>query len=227
MTAHDTGVTELLRRASDGLTPDVDRLVSGGITRGRSHRRRARIGTTVATLAVIGVVGGLAAVVPRLGGADSARDPGIATDATSVTPVPDSTASPDAFTVPAAEFPATVQEILGLTDVSPALQEPPYVVEDTTDIKNARFRVDGMMVHVLVFGGQPGRDVPDGVIGPDEEWTKDGVTARSDSARRNGYVISVVAYNAADSASSPALANEPVLSASQLRDVVTSDAWFE
>ena len=45
MPTDDTGVTELLRRASDGLTPDVDRLVSGGITRGRSRQRRARIGT--------------------------------------------------------------------------------------------------------------------------------------------------------------------------------------
>ena len=85
MTAHDTGVTELLRQASDGLTPDVDRLVSGGISRGRSRQRRARIGTAVASLVVIGVVGGLAAVVPRLDRADSARDPGIATDATSAT----------------------------------------------------------------------------------------------------------------------------------------------
>lgn len=80
MSTDDTGVTELLRRASDGLAPDVDRLVSGGIARGRSRRRRARIGTTVASLAVIGVVGGLAAVVPQLGGADDVRDPGVAAD---------------------------------------------------------------------------------------------------------------------------------------------------
>ena len=65
MSPHDSGVTELLRRASDDLAPDVDRLVSGGITRGRTRQRRARIGTTVASLAVIGVVGVLAAVVPR------------------------------------------------------------------------------------------------------------------------------------------------------------------
>ena len=88
MSTHDTGVTELLRRASDGLAPDVDRLVSGGITRGRSRQRRARIGTTVASLAVIGVVGALAAVVPQMDGADSARDPGIATDGTSATEAP-------------------------------------------------------------------------------------------------------------------------------------------
>ncbi len=71
MPTEDTGVTELLRRGSDGLTPDVDRLVSGGITRGRARQRRARIGTAVASLAVIGVIGTLAAVVPHLGDPDS------------------------------------------------------------------------------------------------------------------------------------------------------------
>lgn len=70
MPTDESGVTELLRRASDGLTPDVDRLVGGGITRGRARQRRARIGTTVASLAVIGVIGTLAAVVPQLGDPD-------------------------------------------------------------------------------------------------------------------------------------------------------------
>lgn len=94
MTQHDTGVTELLRRASDDLAPDVDRLVRGGITRGRSRQRRARIGTTVASLAVIGVVGALAAVVPQ-GGPDSTRDPGIATEGATATKSPSPPPDPD------------------------------------------------------------------------------------------------------------------------------------
>ncbi|MCP3420708.1 hypothetical protein [Nocardioides pinisoli] len=93
MPTEDTGVTELLRRASDGLTPDVDRLVSGGITRGRSRQRRARIGTAVASLAVIGVIGTLAAVVPHLGDPDSTSGD-VATEPTaSVSPSP--TPDPD------------------------------------------------------------------------------------------------------------------------------------
>src|SRR6478672_8071688 len=95
MSPHDSGVTELLRRASDDLTPDVDRLVRGGITRGRTRQRRARIGTTVASLAVIGVVGALAAVVPRLDDAGSARDRGVATEGPTATEVPSPTPSPD------------------------------------------------------------------------------------------------------------------------------------
>ena len=125
----DTGVTDLLRRASDDLTVDVDRLVSGGISRGRSRRRRARIGTTVASLAVIGVVGGLAVVVPQVGGADSAPDPGIATDGGGVvateTPTPTPTPDPDRpppadelrSLVPADEMARTIQTLTGATEV--------------------------------------------------------------------------------------------------------------
>ncbi|WP_165356907.1 hypothetical protein [Nocardioides zhouii] len=103
MSPHDSGVTDLLRRASDDLTPDVDRLVRGGISRGRSRQRRARIGTTVASLAVIGVVGGLAVVVPHLGGADSARDPGIGTEGASATEAPSPTPAPDPDRAPPAD----------------------------------------------------------------------------------------------------------------------------
>lgn len=123
----DTGVTDLLRRASDDLTVDVDRLVSGGISRGRTRRRRARIGTTVASLAVIGVVGGLAAVVPQLGGADSARDPGFATDAggavatATPSPAPDPDRPPPAEElrplVPTDEMARTIQALTGATEV--------------------------------------------------------------------------------------------------------------
>ena len=70
MTAPDHGVDLLLRRATDDLHPDVDLLVAGGITRGRSRQRRARIGTAVAAVGVFGVIGAAAAVVPRLGNPD-------------------------------------------------------------------------------------------------------------------------------------------------------------
>ena len=71
MTHPDHGVDLLLRRTADDLAlPDVDRLVAGGVSRGRARRRRARIGTTLASVAVIGVVG---ALVPHLGGAVETR----------------------------------------------------------------------------------------------------------------------------------------------------------
>ena len=85
------------------------------------RRRRARIGTTVASLAVIGVVGGLAVVVPRLGEADSARDPGIASDGPTATavepPTPEPTETPTGAParlrdIPAAQVPAVALSLL-------------------------------------------------------------------------------------------------------------------
>ena len=171
MSTHDTGVTELLRRASDGLAPDVDRLVSGGITRGRSRQRRARIGTTVASLAVIGVVGAVAAVVPHAGGADSARDPGVATDGTSATDAPSPTLAPDPDRAPPAdelrrlvapdEMASRVQALAGASRVdlfevdrsSADLQRTYYVIVDGAQV-SVRIRWYNNPL-VVEDGGEP------------------------------------------------------------------------
>lgn len=56
-------LTELLERDTAGLSPDVARLVDGGVARGRRSLRRARVGTALGAAAVLGVVGVGAAVV--------------------------------------------------------------------------------------------------------------------------------------------------------------------
>lgn len=236
MNTDNTGVTDLLIRASDDLNPDVDRLISGGLARGRSRQRRAQIGTTVASLAVIGVVGGLAAVVPQIGTDRTAGS--IATDGASATSTPEPTPTPPptlvTLAVPETEFPGTVGEILGLTNVSVVLPEPSGQDHSSEDIKGARFRVDGMLVMVVVHGGEVGGEVGDFLWSGDrstpntKSWSStDGVMARDASAWRDGYVITATAYNAAEDSDSPALAAEPVLSKAQLLEVVTSDVWFE
>jgi hypothetical protein len=196
------------------------------------HRRRL-VGAAVAA----GVA--LAFTIPALAGGalrpDIGPDPTtsrVASDGASATPTPaptpDPTPSSVVFSVPATEFPATVGEILKLTDVSPALRDLPDEVQDTDDIKSARFRVDGMLVQVIVLSGEVGEDAPVGNGSTSMKWSpSDGVLARTASVRRNGYAISVVAYNTAETANSPALAAEPVLSESQILKVVSSDLWFE
>ena len=74
MTTPDHGVDLLLRQTAQDLAlPDVDRLVAGGVTRGRTRRRRARVGTTFASVASRRRA---ALVVPQLGGdPQTARDP--------------------------------------------------------------------------------------------------------------------------------------------------------
>ena len=246
MSPHDSGVTELLRRASDDLTPDVDRLVRGGITRGRSRQRRARIGTTVASLAVIGVVGALAAVVPQLDGADSARDPGIATEGPSATETP--TAEPPPATTEraladfrAAQVPSIVNGIVG-TGLA-AEPRPTDTLADDNDEKIAYFPYDGMEAAVVVMFNQllsvarceevnadlggSCVELADGTVqltwGP---TLADGVTCQGVSAYRYGYVVSANSCNAATGKDSPPLAPQPPLSIEQLTQIATSEVWF-
>ncbi len=184
MSPSPDGVTELLRRASDDLTPDIDRLVSGGIARGRSRRRRARIGTTVASLAVIGVVGGLVAVVPPLGGSDSPRDPAIATDAASpatATPTPDPDVAPSADLlrplVPPAEMREVLRTLTGASqvrsvDVDESGKDLPRLYYATVDGAQVSFSIRWYNNPLVVEdGGQP--LAPSNVCepGPDQDCT--------------------------------------------------------
>jgi|SRR6476469_6844954 len=247
MSPHDSGVTELLRRASDDLTPDVDRLVRGGITRGRTRQRRARIGTTVASLAVIGVVGVLAAVVPQLDGADSARDPGIATEGPSATQTPIAEPPAPATTeraladFRAAEVPAIVNGIVG-TGLA-AGPRPADTIADDSDEKVAYFPYDGMEAAVVLQLNQlvsvarceeinahlDGSciELADGTVqltwGP---TLADGVTCQGIGAYRYGYLVSATSCNAATGKDSPQLAPQPPLSLEQLAQIASSEVWF-
>ena len=253
MTPDDTGVAELLRRASDDLTPDVDRLVNGGITRGRSRRRRARIGTTVASLAVIGVVGGLAAVVPRLDGADSAGDPSVATEGpsktTPETPAPEPTLAPtEASTaplrfreVPAAQVPEVALSLLQ-PPATVALGEPDVHL-DELDHRVVKVRLDGMVTEFGMTGPRSGssscesdaeslggscQELEDGALlllwGPADVG---GVTCQGAGVERSRYEVWATTCNAAERADSPPLADEPPLSVVQLGQIVANDYWFE
>ena len=251
MPHRDSGVTELLHRASDDLTPDVDRLVSGGIARGRTRQRRARIGTTVASLAVIGVVGGLAVVVPRLGSPDSARDPGIATDGASATQTPtqaptettpDATVPRDLAQIHAGQVPAIVNGLLGTTLATDARSTD--TVADEPDQKFVTFPYDGMhttvgMNNVL----EPSLDecqeearrlegscvrMPDGAV--QQRWgpvLADRVTCQGVSVYRHGYTVWATSCNAAEAKESEPLAARPPLDMDDLIAIAASEVWFE
>lgn len=244
MSPHDSGVTELLRRASDELTPDVDRLVRGGITRGRTRQRRARIGTTVASLAVIGVVGGLAAVVPHLGGADSARDLGFATDGATATDT--STARPSGplqlQDITAGQMVPIALAVLSAED--PGELAEPVVLSDEPGDRLVEFRFDGMVNDLgIQRGGTPSmsqcRDDADRVDGtcavlPDGgvllRWgpsLADGVTCHGANVQREGYNVWATSCNAAEAKDSPPLAPEPRFSMQQLVEMAASDVWFQ
>lgn len=165
----DRQTAHLLRHATTDLTPDVDRLVAHGVTRGRVQRRRRRVGTTLAAAAVIGVVGVAASVGPGLLGDDGpasgdigfADQPGPTGTAptvpatsipgeSSVPTVPPSTEQPvDArIAVAAADIPATVADLLGDDELGATLLDPPYGIKDGADDKIVHFLWDGALTTV-------------------------------------------------------------------------------
>lgn len=243
MSTHDSGVTDLLRRASDDLAPDVDRIVRGGITRGRTRQRRARIGTTIASLAVIGVVGGLAVVVPRLGDPDSARGPEIATDGATATSTPGPGAQLRLKDMGADQLPAIAISLLstGRTEVPNDV----VVLRDGADDKLVQFRTDGMVTDLGVeAGGSPSLSEcrandaerlggtcseldDDAVIllwGP---TLTDGVTCQGVNVQRSGFQVWATSCNAADAKDSPPLAPDPFFSLPELGEMAASEFWFE
>ena len=113
--------SQLLHDATDDLTADVDLIVRGGIARGRTIRRRRRVGTSLVAAAVVGVIGVAASVGPGLVGDDrTAIDPaGPAATASAATPsAPVTTDVPDAvvqvrdLAVTQAEIPAVFATIV-------------------------------------------------------------------------------------------------------------------
>lgn len=255
MSPSPDGVTELLRRASDDLAPDVDRLVSGGIARGRSRQRRARIGTTVASLAVIGVVGAAAAVVPHGGGPDSTSSE-VATEPTATetptdpaptdpTEAPTSTEGPPTslpveLAVSAADIPPTVERVLGIE----GRVTRPSVQRDERDDKFVQVLVDGMALDV---GLELAADVTRAPCEADARrldgtceavdnggwllaWGPtlgDGVTCTGVNLVRYGFEVWATSCNAAAGKESPTLAPAPPLDAAQLRTLVLTNEWFE
>jgi hypothetical protein len=256
MHTNDTGVTDLLRRASDGLTPDVNNLVSGGITRGRSRQRRARIGTTVASLAVIGVVGALAAAVPQLGDPDSARDTDVAGGGAIATRAPDPDRPPTAGELRPLVAPQrmadAIQLIIGADEVR--------AVEANQSGRDRLYRATVLQTEVtfrirwynspgvVADGGQPlapshicepspGVDcttLPDGsrLLREDvEPFVSSDVTATPTErsltlATADGWQIDVIAPNTGRQGGADIMWNEPMLTMAEMEALATSDEWF-
>ena len=253
MSPHDSGVTELLRRASDDLVPDVDRLVRGGITRGRSRQRRARIGTTVASLAVIGVVGALAAVVPQ-DDPDSAPDRSVATEPTA-TETPTRRRPRRRPRCPRrgrrracrSRWPCRLPRSRPRWSGSSGSREgsrQPSVQTDERDDKFVQLLVDGMALDV---GFQLAADVTRARCEADATrlggtceavdnggWLvtwgptlADGVTCTGVNLARYGFEVWATSCNAAVGKESATLAPAPPLDAAQLRALVSTNVWFE
>ncbi|MGZ6744014.1 MAG: hypothetical protein ACXVEC_14670 [Nocardioides sp.] len=243
MTQHHDPTT-LLEEASRDLQPDIDRLVAGGISRGRTLRRRQRVGTALAAMAVFGVISLAASLVPH--GGDQ-RTP-VAGDPTpsvtpSVSPSPTPASGPvTGVAVSAQEVPATVERLLGRQGAGPLRTAPPYGAVSEAQRLLAHFSWQGTLASVIVEGfAGDGRQACQQATGPTYvcttdaagdpvlQWgptTGDGVAAQGTTVWRDGFEVSALSYDAADGKSSTPLFAEPPLTRDDLMTLATSDAWF-
>jgi hypothetical protein len=256
MTAPDSGVDRIFRQATEHLHADVDRLVAGGVDRGRARRRRHLAGTAVAAVATIGVIGAGAAVVPQQG-PETARDVPVATGEGKATPSPSPTPTPPPSatptrptshlsepgepTVSAADIPQRVDELVPGHDVGEPLMQSPYGVVDTGSEKIVHFLVDGMLTTVIINRASASlaydcvdgstvecRTLADGtVVQVAAPTTGDQVTMQGVIAIRETWMVDVMSYNAVDGKDVAPVQPEPALSEEELVALATSDTWFE
>lgn len=250
MTDHDPGVTQLLRRATDDLQPDTDRLVAGGVARGRTLRRRRQVGTALASAAVVAIVGAGAASVPLLSGNEAgsqlatapSTSPPTATSTPTTTPTPSTTSPPPEarrLAVPADEIPGVVANLAPGHKVGAALTEPPYGLANKVDERVVHFRIDGMLASVVITRASQSlaydctdenvecHTLDDGtVVQLPAPSTADGVTMRGALAIGERWMVDVMSYNAADGKDAQPVQPEPALTEDELVTIATSNVWF-
>lgn len=242
--------SRLLRESTSGLTADVDDLVRGAVARGRTRRRRRRVGTTFAAAAVVGVIGIAASIGPGLLDQHASERTGVADTGT---PSPGPTSGPTTglttgpidrlITVAAADIPGIVAGLLPEGRLGETRTDPPYSLVDQRQQKVVHFMWEGTLTTFTIEradglagceaqagpGGGPRHCVVDGGIqfltwGP---TTADGVTAQGVSAFVHGYIVTAISYNAADGKDVETVTAQPPISMELLTMLATQDVWFE
>ena len=230
----DRAASGLLHAATDTLVPDVDRLVRGGVSRGRALRRRRRVGASLAALAAVVAVGVAVGVgTPLLGG--DAAPPEVADTQTD-----DVRATDRALAVTAADVPALVDEILGSEATAPVKGDPTYT-KDAAREKIKHFLYDGARATVIIEPAGltcPERVAMDaaeerldvrssceeqgGLTVLTSRERVDEVVTREASAWNHGYVVRALSTNA----DRRTVVEAPTLSQDELLALVTSERWF-
>ncbi|MBO9523402.1 MAG: hypothetical protein J7518_17875 [Nocardioidaceae bacterium] len=226
-------MTDLLERASDDLLPDVPALVAGGIARGRTLRRRRRLGIAAGALSGVAAVGVGALLVPSyVGGPPSA-------DEVPVTTQPAAPSAPGlparlTLTLPAGVGPARVTLIRSwgseaegfraaawtvtprggagagrvevLVERTSNPKAPKSCAEDPTPCSR---RPDGSYVSGFTAAEPLSGGGDSDIVGAHTSlWTPDGLH------------VTATAYNALGEKDTRATRKDPVLDQAQLADVV-------
>jgi hypothetical protein len=257
MNDNQPGVAELFRRATDDLGAPVADLVASGVTRGRALRRRRRVGTAVAAVAVFGVIGIMAAVVPSLIDQDASSGPDNVAAQPS-TPPPSVTREPEdevgivfdkpragapELAVAAADIPAAVAGIVGREGLGATRTDALYPLENERFQKVVHFYWEGTVTSLIIepvgvadptdcgnFApeGSACTTLANGKLATYFESTADQVTARGVTVwSGTGYRISVISYNAPGGKDVAPTMAQPPLTKSELEAIASSDAWYE
>jgi hypothetical protein len=252
---NENEMTDLLRRATRDLSPDVGALVAGGLQRGRVRQRRRRTATAVGAALATAVV---AVGVAQLAGEDASRGlqdvpadrPTTATAAPTPTSTPASTPAKPAtarLAVTTDQVPTTFASLVPGTVGTPDPKSGP----DAAPVVD--FQWNGYAVRVGLTpagyaGGSeddtPGErcaqsSAPDScrsLEGQDgsvvSTWTGvnppvDGGTSyrAAEVFRADGWDVLVMTYNG-PAREGPVSASEPPFTLTQLVRVASSDVWF-
>ena len=161
-TGRDDGrrASALFHGVTTDFAPDVDRLVQGGVARGRTLRRRRRVGTSLAAAAVVAILGAAAGVGSQLAGGDAGPSP----DRIADSPAPDRSDPPaptepqptepqptdrqpiDAsIAVAAADVPGLIGGLVPAVSVDETVRNRSTSFTDLPQEKNVEFFVDGTL----------------------------------------------------------------------------------
>ncbi|GAA1477051.1 hypothetical protein GCM10009623_14970 [Nocardioides aestuarii] len=236
--------------ATATLEPDVQGLVAGGLRRGRARRRRRQVLTTLASGGAVAVLALASVGVPQLLRSEAPVQPagggGGATESAQEEPTPSGVApepaQPRTLAVTPGQVPGVVADVIG-GDVETVMAYP-----GDRDGVVAHFRWDGAYTTVFVDGfledraplaecrataaqGMQCSSLPDGSA--ERQWQEQQPAADGGTTGRglslftvDGWALEVISYNAAEPKSSVQTSPEPPISFDQMRQVVTSDAWF-
>ena len=251
MNDNQPGLAELFRRATDDLGAPVDELVASGVTQGRALRRRRRAGTAVAALAVLGVIGTTAAVVPSLVDRGESPGDGVTTQPASPSLTPTEDPEPEdgeprsgapELTVPVEEIPATVASIVGREGLGETRIDALYPIVNHRYGKIVHFYWEGTLTSLLIepvdvtdakdcatyaVEGSECTTLADGRLTTSFLLTADQVTTRGVTVwSGNGYRVSVLSYNAPGGKDVAPTMPQPPLTKSELEAIASSDLWY-
>lgn len=245
----NSAVAELLRTATDDLDAPSQRLVAGGIARGRSRRHRHLAGTTIAAAAVIGAA---AIGVPQLVGGGGSRSG----DVELVPAGPVAQDGPRTI-IPATEGASTLMSLLPPGESSGAanddasegtvasrvVHEGGVVEAEVFPLSSEADRLKAQELGVQVDPAVATCDPtghPECVELPDGTWFDHATTGYREPGQQrflgtratawtpDGFVVRVTAYNVGGDRKNPVIVpgGQPVLTVEELQAIVTSDAWF-